>query len=268
MNTVSAPLDKLNPMVDSRVFIGETLDFEILKFLGVFVLKNPFSKKILDFYISAYFKDKAILERQPHHLTLVNTVHDHDLNKILLEPEITKIVSGFFDGNVGSDYVNIFRKDEHDTKPVFLHQDSSYLLGNFEKYSLFISLTECYKENGGLVVYPGTHHYGHLGDAGDIDADILPSGYPKIEVDTNPGDILIMHSAIWHESPENIDLTERVYLEMKIRDANDSSTKNVICGHRVSEWSNTLAIDSIFKNSRTQRLRDLYQQIKKIGLTL
>jgi hypothetical protein len=263
MNTVSAPLEKLNELISNGSFIGKTIDFEILNILGIFVLKKPLSKSVLDFYISAYFKDKSVLERQPYHLTMVNAAHEHDLNKILHEPEITKIVSGFFNGNVGSDYVNIFRKDEHDTKPVFLHQDSSYLLGNFNKYSLFISLTECYRENGGLIVYPGTQNFGHLGDAGEINADVLPNGYPKIEINTNPGDILIMHSAIWHESPANIDLTERVYLEIKIRDANDSSTINVICGQRTSEWANTLTINELFKNSRTQRLKDLYQQIEK-----
>jgi hypothetical protein len=73
-----------------------------------------------------------------------------------------------------------------------------------------------------------------------------------------------MHSAAWHESPPNTDLTDRVYLEVHIQDANDPSTKNVICGERTSEWSNLLTVDAIFVNSRTQRLKNLYQQIDEL----
>lgn len=263
MNKLSAPLNELNELVSNEIFIGKNINFGILNFLGVFVLRNPFSKQVFEYYRSAYLLSKTALERQPYHLTMVRAAHNHELNRILFEPEFINIVSGFFNGNVGSDYVNIFRKDKYDKKPVFLHQDSSYIIGDFNKYSIFISLTECYNENGGLSVYPGTHHYGHLGDAGEIAADILPNGYPKIKINTKPGDVLIMHSAIWHESPENQDLTERVYLEIKIRDANDSSTKTVICGHRNSLWANSLTPDEIFKNSRAQKLRDLYSKIEK-----
>jgi len=262
MSKITAPIERINEILVSKKHYGKVINHEVLNELGIFILKQPLGKQIIKKYVAFYFDSKLELERQPFHLTMVNASNDHPLNNILKEPEFLKLISEFYNGNIGSDYVNIFRKDKTDTKPVFLHQDSSYLVGYFDKYSLFISLTPCHRRNGGLVVYPGTHYFGHLGDAGEIDSNILPLNYPKIEVDTEVGDILVMHSAIWHESPENVEHSERIYLEIKIRDANDPSTKNIICGERTSEWSLPLSPDEIFKNSRTQRLKNLYNQIE------
>jgi hypothetical protein len=260
-NKLEAPVKELQDIVSSRRFIGEKIDFDVLDFLGVFVLKNAFKKETIDFYSSAYFK-KDGLEKVPFHLTQVQVNPNHVLNGIIKEAAFLEIVSDFFNGNVGNDCVRIFKKDSTDTKPVFLHQDISYMMGGFERYSLFISLSDCDAENGSLIAYPGTHHFGYLGDAGEISESILPTNYPKIVTNTKAGDIFIMHSAVWHGSPENKNLKDRVYLEVKIQDANDSTTRNVLCGTRNAEWGNLLTPDEIFKNSRTQRLKQFYQQVE------
>jgi hypothetical protein len=258
---LSAPIEKLNQLMESKQFIGEAVDLDFLKFAGVFVLKNAFSKNTIEKYAKTYFSN-AGLNRTPFHLTEVKFDDQHDLTKIISEPEFVKSVSKLFGGNVGNDFIRLVKKDNIDVKPVFLHQDLSYQIGGFERYSCFISLTHCTPNNGSLVIYPSTQHFGYLGDAGEIASNILPENYPRIESVTEPGDIVIMHSAAWHESPENIELTDRVYLEVHIQDVNDPSTKNVICGERTSEWTNFLTIDEIFVNSRTQRLKSLYQQVE------
>lgn len=235
----------------------------MLKFRGFFVLKNVFCKNNIDKYGKAYFSNVG-LNRTPFHLTEVRFDDQHDLSKIILESGFIKIASHFFAGNVGCYSMRIVKKDAVDVKPVFLHHDVSYHMGGFERYSIFIPLTKCSFDNGGLICYPCTHHFGYLGDAGEISDNILPDGYPKIISNMEPGDALIMHSAVWHESPENKNLTDRVYFDIYIQNANETTTKSVICGERTSEWSNSLAIDEIFVNSRTQRLKNLYQQVDEL----
>lgn len=70
-----------------------------------------------------------------------------------------------------------------------------------------------------------------------------------------------MHSATWHESPQSIEFTDRVYLDVHIQESNDPSSKNIVCGVRDSEWINLLTEDEIFSNSRRQRLDALYKQL-------
>ena len=260
---LSAPLEKLNQLVESKCFIGEVVDLDVLKFAGVFVLKNAFCKNTIEKYAKTYFSGDG-LNRTTFHLTEVKFDDQHDLTKIISEPEFVKSVSKLFGGNVGNDFIRVVKKDNVDVKPVFLHQDISYQIGGFERYSCFISLTNCTPSNGSLVIYPGTQHFGYLGDAGEIASNILPENYPRIESVTEPGDIVIMHSAAWHESAANTDLTDRVYLEVHIQDANEPTTKNIICGERNSEWLNLLTSDEIFVNSRTQRLKSLHQQVNEL----
>ena len=260
---LSAPLEKLNQLVESKCFIGQVVDLDVLKFGGVFVLKKAFCKNTIEKYAKTYFSGDG-LNRTTFHLTEIKFDDQHDLTKIITEPEFVKSVFKLFGGNIGNALIRVVKKDSIDVKPVFLHQDLCYQIGGFERYSCFISLTHCTPNNGSLVIYPGTQHFGYLGDAGEIASNILPENYPRIESVTEPGDIVIMHSAAWHESPANTDLTDRVYLEVQIQDANDPSTKNVICGERTSEWSNLLTGDEIFSNSRTQRLKDLYQKTQNL----
>jgi hypothetical protein len=263
-NKLSVPIEELNKIIASKRFISEVIDFDILNSLGFFILKNVFSKNILDSYHDIYFRDKALLNRTPFHLTEMTFDSKHPFNNFLSEKSFVNIASKFFHGNVGCYSIRIIKKDSIDSKPVFLHQDVGYHIGGFNRYSFFVPLTNCTPHNGGLILYPGTHNFGYLGDVGEINRDILPNEYPKIMSNTKPGDLIIMHSALWHESPVNSDLTDRVYIDIHIQDANEPTTKNIICGERTSGWSNLLSADEIFVNSRTQRLNQLYQQVNEL----
>jgi ectoine hydroxylase-related dioxygenase (phytanoyl-CoA dioxygenase family) len=184
------------------------------------------------------------------------------LNSLFSEPQYQQIVSQFFGGNVASDPINIFRKDELANNAVFLHQDIAYLPGNFEKYSLFFCLTDVHPENGGLAFYPGTHNFGLLGDAGAL-KHALPSDYPKLAPICSAGDLVIMHSGIWHYSEKATKDMPRIYLESKICSADDPAAETIVCGRRTNAWSIKYAHDDLFEDSRTQRLRNLYEKIGK-----
>ncbi|RZL04461.1 MAG: hypothetical protein EOP36_00145 [Rubrivivax sp.] len=265
MSTITAPLQELQRVIHSQAFASEMIDFEVLNFLGIFVLKKAFASNTINQYSQAYFEaiQSGDLKKTDFHLTEVKLDEQQSLRKIVQEPEFIKVASLFFNGRVGSDFIRIVKKDANHRQPVFTHQDTGYQIGGFERYSFFIALTDCDEANGGLAFYPGTHHFGYLGDVGEI-KNILPPSYPKVTPQIQAGDILIMHSATWHQSPENTSGRDRVYLEVHIQDIDEPTTRLAICGERKSPWSLSLSEDDIFKNSRTQRLRGLYRDIESL----
>lgn len=135
---LQAPIKKINEIIENKKFDGEVINFEVLKFLGIFVLRNAFSMNTIDSYRDRYFSDKEanLITKTLYHSTEVKLNKTHPFNNIIQEPEFIEIVSGFFNGNVGSDYIRILKKDQTDFKPVILHQDICYQIGGFERYSL------------------------------------------------------------------------------------------------------------------------------------
>ncbi|MBY0416957.1 MAG: phytanoyl-CoA dioxygenase family protein [Pararheinheimera sp.] len=263
MNKLTAPYEHIKSIVKNERYAGKTLDLEFIRTMGFYILKNAVSKEKISNYYSEYKKSENLHVKNGH---ITNMTFDKvsPLNLIAFEPEILNLAKHFFNGNVGYLYPQIFRKDAENNKSVFLHNDICYMTGWFERYSFFIALTDCHKNNGGIAIYPGTHNFGLLGDAGELNAELVDN-YPNVQAAMAPGDILIMHSATWHCSHENIDLTDRVYLEIKIQDANDPTTKHVLCGERTSLWHFDLTNDELFKNSRSQRLKQFYDLKNKIG---
>ena len=77
-----------------------------------------------------------------------------------------------------------------------------------------------------------------------------------------------MHSAIWHKSPENIKRQERIYLEVNVQDIDDPSTTIELIGIRKSEWILPENKDNFFKNSRTQKIKILYEEIDRQKMNL
>jgi len=246
---VELPLLEIKETVEQKKFIGSNIDFQVLDLMGLFLVKNVFSDALVKTYRDLYFdSNQDGLRRTEGHITEVRISPNHPLRRIYQEKEFLKLVEIFFDGNVGSDFVRILKKDEKDFKPVFLHQDLCYQLGGFLKYSIFIPLTRCNQENGSLIFYPATHHFGYLGDSGEIKESLLPKDFPKIVSDIDVGDALIMHSALWHKSPENKNKTPRVYLEVHIQPNDDPTTRTIVCGERKSKWLFNVLPNDVFTN--------------------
>lgn len=261
MSKVSAPVASLMKAIASGSYVAPKLDWDVLNFLGLFVVKGVLSPKTLNKYFNIYQTDmrSGDLKKNEAHLTEVPVEMGHALRQIIAEPEFLKLASQFFGGQVGSDYIRVVKKDADSGDPVFLHQDSSYQVGWQECYSLFIALTPCHYENGGLVLHPGTHHFGYLGDAGEI-RDFLPEDYPRVRTSLEPGDALIMHTSTWHQSPANTTKEDRVYLEVHLRHIDEPSSLMDVCGTRTSPWRLTLNGDDLFVSSRVQRLKALYEE--------
>jgi hypothetical protein len=264
-NLIEAPVEELKNEVASNVWQSEIINFNVLSKLGLFVCRKAIRQEIIEKYLHLYLYglNSGNLHKDKFHLTEVKIPKENELRGIIKELDFINLVSLFFDGNVGSDVIRVVKKDADNSEPVFLHQDSCYQVGSLDRYSIFIALTECSDYNGGLILYPGTHNFGYLGDAGTIRSDILPTGYPYIQPALSTGDVLIMNSSIWHESSKYLNGNSRVYLEVHIQSIDEANTDIEICGVRKSQYrinlngvSNNFE-DQIFKSSRTQKLREL-----------
>ena len=254
-----------NTYLKKNLYYNKKLDHKILDDLGFFVIKDAFDQKIVEKYRSKFLKEisKNKLQKTKNHLVEFKIEKFHFFKKIYKELKLKKIVKGFFNGNVGSDFYRIVKKDKNNTKPVFCHQDVGYQLGSFDRYSLFISLTKNNNLNGGLIVYPSTHKFGYLGDVGQISKNTTKK-FTKTCPNLECGDILVMHSSLWHESEINLAKSDRIYFEIHIQKSSEPSTKFIICGKKRKLQSIFFDKNKIFSNSRIQRIISLKKKIKAI----
>ena len=257
-------IDQVNQDLKNLNFIDNKINHKSLNELGFFVLKKAFNKKTIENYRLKFLNSqkKQIIKKTKNHLVEVKIDKLNFFKKIYKDLQLKKIVKNFYNGNVGSDFFRIVKKDSQNTKPVFCHQDTGYQFGSFNRFSLFISLTKSNKFNGGMVIYPSTHKFGYLGDAGEISKKITKN-FIKICPSLESGDVLVMHSSLWHESHKNYEKIDRIYLEVHIQDANEPSTIFVISGKKNNKIDIPFDKNKIFSNSRSQRITRLKKIIKK-----
>lgn len=257
---ISAPVKKLTKMCSQKKYTGKILVPRNLKFLGVFILPGFFTEGFIKKLFAQYKSDKSKYS-VPFHPTRVEFKNDNLLDFVLNNKKLRNLISSgaFYAGNVAVSRPFVFRKDKDNKEKVILHNDIDYMMGAHERYSFFIPLTRCTPQNGSIIVYPGTHHFGSLGDAGEINSSILPEEYPCLQTDLKPGDLLIMNSALWHMSNSSIDKSKRIYFEIKLTDANCPTAYRIVSGRRTSEFTNNLSPDEIFTSSRVQKLRKFYK---------
>jgi len=152
-------------------------------------------------------------------------------------------------------------KDQHSRGPVFLHQDFPYHLGWPNKASAFVPLSPMNPDNGGMVFYPGTHQYGYLGDAGEINLAVLDTDWPSYSPSVEPGDIVLMHSLMWHRSEPHVSGPDRVLADIIYQPADDPSGIALLRGN----WRTEIFLDRrdarIFLRSRVTRLAELQREV-------
>jgi hypothetical protein len=146
-----------------------------------------------------------------------------------------------------------------------LHHDSCYQFGLLNKLAAFVPLSSVTPENGALTFFPGTHHLGYLGDAGEINPDILDSDWPTICPSLEPGDVAFMNSLTWHQSGPHIAGEDRIMANITYQPADDPSCTEIVRG----EWMTDMRLDRIprnefFRRSRTSRLVELEQRVKEL----
>ena len=155
-------------------------------------------------------------------------------------------------------------KDQNSRDAVFPHGDFCYDYGWPEKTTVFIPLSESNQENGGISFYPGTHHFGYLGDAGAVNTDILESDWPLVCPSLNPGDIALCHTCTWHCSPPHVSGPDRILVQATFQPSSDPSSIALLRGKwRARYRLNEIPRSQFFVRSRSTRLRELQSQVDR-----
>ncbi len=181
-----------------------------------------------------------------------------ELYELSKEPKLLNLLEPVFGEDIGLYQKRFVVKDVKSVNPVILHQDSGYHVGTFEQASVFMALKKVNKANGGMYLYPGTHRFGYLGDAGSINPEIVPSEWPVITPELEPGDFMLMKSLTWHGSGPFIEGDERVMTDFIYQSAKDPSTREIVRGN--SGWSGSFLTEKrqdIFSACRSSKLRQI-----------
>jgi hypothetical protein len=238
---------------------------------GIFVIKNVIPQSLVKewrhewdiFYTEKLSKGRNVNVNNPVDLKeelpeKLATIYKND---ILLD-----VAQQVFGDHVALYNHRFVIKDKFSPGEVFLHQDFCYHLGNPIKASFFVPLSYAGKKNGGLTYFPGTHKYGFLGDAGEIDPGKFKEAWSEYTPEMQPGDIAIMNSLIWHTSGPNVEGIDRIVADIIYQPANDPSGKELLRG----EWQTDFFIDrtvnqkDFFKWSRVSKLIKLSNDLREM----
>lgn len=256
-------MQSLVDKVDSEVF-----DKEVFNKAGVFVLRNALPKETVqewrsiwdEYYKSNLDNGRTVNTNNP--VAFMDEIPEA-LKTIYRHEGFVNIVKMVFGENVALYNHRFVIKDKFSPGEVFLHQDYCYHMGFHNKASFFTPMGYAGKRNGGLTFYLGTHHYGFLGDAGEVDPDAFAEQWPTITPDLDFGDIAIMNSLLWHGSGSNIEGIDRIVADIICQPANDPSSIELLAGH----WETDIFLDrkkdikSYFKTSRVTKIIDLNQKL-------
>lgn len=156
-------------------------------------------------------------------------------------------------------------KDRKSRTPVFLHQDVGYDIGWPEKTSVFVPLSPANRDNGGLILYPGTHALGYMGDAGELNRALLDPAWPAVFPALNPGDVVLMHECTWHGSGPHVSGPDRVLVQITYQPASDPTSVELLRGQwRTKYRVASLPRERFFMRSRASRLRELQAEVDRL----
>lgn len=252
-------MNELISQIDSTRF-----DLDLFKKTGVFVVRNAIPNKEIQHWQDAWRKyhesdiGKRRIAEYDYNKVEVKNIPEH-LANIHKEKAVLDIIEQIVGPNIGLFNKRLVIKDSLSRGSVFLHQDTCYQFGGVDKLSAFIALSVVNPENGGLKFYTGTHRFGYLGDAGEIRDDLLPSDWPCVHPNLQPGDMALMNSLLWHESPPHTGGPDRILTDFIYQNADDPSTLEVLRGDAEIEenFLTKSREESLFKRSRVSRLIEL-----------
>jgi phytanoyl-CoA hydroxylase len=152
--------------------------------------------------------------------TLVPVMHPHRIEPAFLvalrHPFLVQVMEHLVSGRA-SGLQSQFFFCRPGTPGFTRHQDNFYVQAKPDAFaSAWIALDDVSSENGGLVVYPGSHlepilpvepveqpgNFGQDPNANYQQA-ILPDGYPPTDVTVTQGSVVFLHAHIVHKSHNN-----------------------------------------------------------------
>jgi len=249
---------------------SDTFDKEAFEAAGIFILRNAIPKELMNDWVNEWnmFYDTRL--KNGRDVNMANPVAlkeplPEKLNNIYKNSIVLDHVERVFGPHIGIYHNRFVIKDKYSPGEVFLHHDYCYHAGFPVKASFFIPITYSGKKNGGLTFYAGTHKYGSLGDAGEIDPAQFKEVWPEVTPELNPGDIAIMNSLVWHKSGINENGEDRIVADIIYQPANDPSCIELVRGDWQTDifFNRDVDVKTYFKRSRVTKIVDLTNQLKE-----
>jgi hypothetical protein len=263
MKKIGVPsLNALLPKIDSALF-----DPEVFAQTGLFVIRQAIQAKELalwrtewDFFYSTELASGENVSR--FNPVSIDLALPPLLQAIHKSPSLLDIVEKVFGPDLALYNQRFVIKDRYRLGDIFLHSDFPYHYGWPDKASAFLALSPVNRDNGGMYFYPGTQQFGYLADTGELDADVLPRGWPVVSPMLDAGDVVLMHSATWHGSHPFSHGPDRVLVDIIYQPADDPSSSALLRG----QWQTELRIDKdmkkrLYKRSRVTRLVELQKKL-------
>ena len=281
-------MDDLKLLMENSLDRMDSIHFshEIFKSCGLFVVRSAFERVEVSAWQKTWteFYNSSLIDRQVNQFNPVELLDEppRELMDIAKHERILDIMEKIHGPNIGLFRTRFMIKDRYSLNHrVPLHDDFSYQIGWPNKASVFLALTPANEKNGCMRFYPGTHKFGYLGDAGEINKEILGENWPSVAPALDPGDFVIMNSSTWHESGPYKSGPDRVMTDFIYQSAEDFSTKEIVRGDSVvsknfmNSESDGKAIkpdkrtikitDNFFIQSRTSKLKELHQKIDALA---
>ena len=263
----SLPPDKIRsllPKIDNK-----ELDVELYRQTGLFILREALPLSIIknwqsawsDFYASIVAKGRQI---NPYNAAVVQEPAPSSLAKLYENKGLLDVVEKVHGPDLAFYFQRFLVKDKNNLAPVFLHQDFGYNCGWPDKTMVFVSLNPSNEENGGLTYYPGTHQYGFLGDAGEINQEAFKEKWAGVCPPLEPGDVVLMHPFTWHSSGAYRGGADRAVVQICYQPARDPTSLELVRGKWQTEFfMGDGDVGRLFKRSRTKRLIELQSQLDR-----
>ena len=207
-----------------------------------------------------------------------NSVEHREYNSSLIDlsrsGEVLKYAQKIYGDEIGIFHRRMVIKDQAEQPEVRIHQDTGYHIGFSNKTSFFICLTEANEDNGGMFFIPKTHRFGYLGDAGEIDGNLIKdlNLEEPVCVEMKQGDAIIMSSYLWHFSNKYISGCHRIMTDIIYQSGDDISSiekiKNGKALPQIQNKFNNRALNGeydskdLFSNSRVKKIRELNKRLK------
>lgn len=244
------------------------IDCESIKQTGAQVVRSALTKVELESWQIDWrnFYNQVASSREINPFNPVDFIAEIPQNLLDLykSPSIVDKLTPLLGENIALHGVKLLVKDKFSSDPVFLHQDFAYQYGTSEKYTAFVCLENTKIASGTVRFYLGTHHLGYLSDAGELNADTLGEKWPVLHLDLEPGDMVVMHCQLWHDSQLNTTSNPRVILAATYQNAEDFGAIEVVRGIRSWDVIGSELLESsnsFFKRSRSTRLRTLEAEL-------
>ena len=124
------------------------------------------------------------------------------------------------------------------------HQDYRYIQGTTDVFTVWIPLSACPPELGGLRVLQGSHAGGLLPTstapgAGGLTVDVPDDDRDWATIDYEPGDVLVFHSLTVHGGLPNVSDRLRLSVDFRYQSASDPVTRATLHPHfhpKVPDW--------------------------------